>query len=190
MKTIPVKYIDTTKYVVRASYDTPYDCPNDWGCFEVKIFGCRDLNNCKREDFYDDNDNLAIGMRSKLRAGTAWPVAVRHYSGTDGGYYSVADKEDDCDGFIIFTPDYVKGVSLEERKRYAKQDLETYQEWANGEIYYVEITTEDGREVDSCGGIYGDHGLKAFIEEAIGDAEHKTYMVYEGRAEQLQELAV
>lgn len=174
MKTIDVKYIDTTKYVVKLHNDFDSESPCDWGNFDVKIFnsGFRgDLDNAEREDFYDENDNLTIGMRSKLRAGTAFPVGVRHYSGTDGGYYSVTDI-DNADGFILFDKAYVKGESYERRKGYAEGDLETYQQWCNGEVYWCEITTADGREIDTCGGIYGTEGIKDYVHGELGEAQN------------------
>lgn len=171
MTKIPVKYIDTTKYKVTVHDDSDNESPNEWGCFEVKIFGCNDLNNAKREDFYDDNDNISIGLRTRLRFGTAFPVQVKHYSNADGGYYTVTDLED-ADGFILFDTDYVRGESFERRREYAKGDLETYGQWCNGDIYYVTIETDYGKEIDAVGGLYGTEGINDFIKEVIGDAEY------------------
>jgi hypothetical protein len=171
MANITVKYIDTTPYVAHVHYDMGSESPCDWGNFDVKIFGCSDVNNAERSEFFDDNDNLNFNMVSKIRYGTAFPVTVRHYSGTDGGYYSVADNVADADGFILFDRTYVKGESFDRRREYAKGDLETYEQWANGEVYWVQIETKDGREIDTLSGLYGTDGIKSYIEETVPDAE-------------------
>jgi hypothetical protein len=186
---INVKYIDSNKYKVLIHQDDYSECPNEWGCFEVKIFNSGyhgDLNNCKMNEFYDENDNLNIGMRSRIKHGTAFPVGVRHYSNTDGGFYSLADIED-ADGFILFDKEYIKGESFERRREYAKGDLNTYQEWANGEVYIVSIEDMRGEVIDSLGGLYGTEGIKQFIEETIPGAEYEAFNVYPGTSQQLTE---
>jgi len=169
---ITVKYIDTTPYVAHVHYDQGTESPAEWGNFDIKVFGCRDINNASRDDFYDDNDNLQINMVSRLRFGTAFPITIRNYSSAGDYFYDLADSADGCDGFITFTPEYVKGESYDRRREYAIGDLATYQQWANGDVYYVEIKTKEGQEIDSCGGIYGDEGIKAYIEETVPGAQN------------------
>ena len=108
---------------------------------------------------------LLIGVRSQLRAGTAYPVGVRHYSSSDGGFYTLLDDATEADGFITLAPEYVKGVSKADRLEYARGDLATYQQWANGETYAVYIYDRDGETVDGCGGLYGDY------DDLVNDAK-------------------
>ena len=89
-----IETINYKNYRIELSYDTYSDSPNEWGNSTVAIFdsGYRgELNNTTRDEFYDDNDNLLIGVRSQLRAGTAYAVGVRHYSSSDGGFYTLLD---------------------------------------------------------------------------------------------------
>lgn len=160
--------IEYKNYRIELSNDEYSDNPNEWGNFKVQIFnsGFRgELNNVDRDEFYDDNDHLKIGVRSMLKAGTAFPVGVRHYSSTDGGYYTLLDDVTDADGFITFDKAYVKGVSYADRKEYAAGDLATYQQWANGETYSVYIYDRAGELIDGCGGLYGTY------DDLVNDAK-------------------
>lgn len=49
-----------------------------------------------------------------------------------------------------------------------KGDIETYNMWANGEVYCYSITDFDGEIVDSCSDIYG---LDDTVEEAVSAAQ-------------------
>ena len=163
-----IETINYKNYQIELSYDTYSDNPNEWGNSTVAIFdsGYRgELNNTTRDEFYDDNDNLLIGVRSQLRAGTAYAVGVRHYSSSDGGFYTLLDDATEADGFITLAPEYVKGVSKADRLEYARGDLKTYQEWANGNVYAVYIYDRAGELVDGCGGLYGDY------DDLVNDAK-------------------
>ena len=37
-----------------------------------------------------------------------------------------------------------------------RQEVETYSQWANGEVYAYTVTDANGEETDSCGGFIGD----------------------------------
>lgn len=150
---------DYKGYTITITQDTWSESPTTWGTFSISIFdsGFRgDLNTGKsRDEYYDDNDNLTIGMRSKLRAGTAFAISVAHYGNSDGGFYTIIDNASEADGFIEFEPDYIKGVSYDDRRKYAQQDVSIYQQWCNGEVYSYVITDEHGDTIDSLCGCYG-----------------------------------
>ena len=148
MQTINVKYIDTTKYKVRISEEEyPVDGPHEWGNFTIVQFKDRDWNSYTDiEEYCTENGKLLPSVQSKIRAGKIFSFTYNRYSSCDGGYYRYPSNEtnpENIDGFIIFEPEYIKGTTYEDRKRYAKQDLETYTQWANGEVYNVSIETEN-----------------------------------------------
>lgn len=164
--------IDYKNYKIEYGYDewAYNDSPNEWGNFKVMIFSGRfngDLVNTDRDEFYDDNDNLKIHVRSMLKAGTIYPVRVRSYSNSDGGFYDLLDDVDGADGFISLDKEYVKGVSKVDRLEYARGDLKQYQQWANSEVYYVRIIDQAGEIVDGeYGGYYADS-----VDDLIADAK-------------------
>ena len=61
--------------------------------------------------------------------------------------------------------------TYEDRAKDADQFLATYTSWANGEGLYYCIEDEDGENVDSCGGFYGndaDYMLDEMVHSLIG----------------------
>ena len=188
MKTITVKYIDTTKYKVKVHQELDNsDDPTSWGNFTIVQFKDDDWTTYEdpySSDYFTESGKLTPGTLARLRAGTMFTMSYSRYASADGGHYrldgAITGTIDDIDGFIIFDPGYIKGISYEERKRYAEQDLETYTQFAQGDVYWVEIETEDGRAVDSCGGLYGTEGIKAYIEEVIPGAEYEAIGVDDG----------
>lgn len=184
MKTIPVTYIDTTEYLVRVHQDIDSESPAEWGNFTIVQFRDNGYGNYGDLDEYlTENGKLTPAVRAKLRAGKMFTIDYRSYSGTDGGYYSLdggiptgeVDSRD-VNGFIIFEDEYIKGTNYEQRKLYAGRDLETYTQWANGDVYWVEIVTKSGLEVDSIGGLYGTEGVKDFVTETLPDAKMIEYI--------------
>lgn len=176
---VDVKYIDTTKYKVRIFQDDFYqDFEEFTDLFKVVQFRDRDFTNYGNLDEYcTENGKLLPSVQSKLRAGKMFTIDYRRYSSADGGKYyldgSIPTGEvdsQDVNGFIIFNDEYIRGVSFEERKKYAREDLELYTQWANGEVYHVNIETANGDFVDSCGGFIGDDSVQGYIHEVIPDA--------------------
>lgn len=182
MTTIQVKYIDTTKYKVTVSYD---DIWNDFGEFtdlyRIVQFRDNDFTSYESlEDYCTESGKLLPSVQAKLRAGKMFTLEYYRYSSTNGGFYRLdggiptgeVDTQD-VNGFIIFEDEYIKGTSYATRKEYARQDLETYTEWCNGETYFVNIETDTGLEIDSCGGFIGSDSVDSYIKEIVGEAEHK-----------------
>lgn len=158
------------QYTIHTHYADYAEDPTEWGNFALHIFnsGFRgDLNRGDdRERFYTDNDKLRPEVAAKIRAGKLWPVGVRHYSGSDGGFYTLWDTDEalEADGFIELYDGYVKGVSLEDRRKYAESDLQIYQQWANGEVFGYTVEDKHGELIDSGTGYYSE-------ADAIADAK-------------------
>ena len=50
-----------------------------------------------------------------------------------------------------------------------KAEVERYSQWANGEVFFLELYDKDGELVDSIGGIYDDM-LEEHVEQLVKDA--------------------
>ena len=61
-------------------------------------------------------------------------------------------------------------------KKWLKAEVEVYDEYLRGEVYFAEIL-EDGETIDSCGGFYGDDGISAALEGLPSDAHIERYML-------------
>lgn len=174
MQTIDVKYVDTTKYKVTISSDVFADNPCDWGNYTIVQFKDNDFNSYRSIDEYcNENGKLLPSVQAKIRAGKIFTFTYNRYSSCDGGYYRYPSNEtdvDNIDGFIIFDDAYIKGISYEERKRYAKQDLDTYTQWVNGEVYSILVEDEHGKYIDSCSGYIGDVDVQHGVIDMLPDA--------------------
>jgi len=63
------------------------------------------------------------------------------------------------------------GATPEDREKYARAMLESYNEWANGSVYGFTLVDEENDIDESCWGFYGDgQELAAVMLEHIGDA--------------------
>jgi hypothetical protein len=176
MKTIAIKYVDTKKYRVEIKPDWDMEGPDTWGNYKIIILKDRDhhAHEAYPDGIFTENENLTPAAKSKLRAGTMFTITYQSYSSADGGHYTldgaIDGTRDDIDGFIVFEPEYIKGTSYEERKEYARQDLEQYTEWAQGNVYSYYIEDEAGEFIDSCSGFIGNESLQYGIAEALPDA--------------------
>lgn len=81
--------------------------------------------------------------------------------------YVVVMKDDvlRCFGKI---PEDIETKAIE----WMKAEVEEFSNYANGDVYGFLITTEDGEELDSCCGFYGDGGLETIKEEFDGWIKH------------------
>ena len=177
MSKIQVKYIDTRKYIATVTQD---DCacnddPQSWGCFTIETFGRHHGQSINQDDIIDDTGELLPAIKRELKSGKRfWLDRYEHggvtYSLTGEGMNCKWDTSRQC-GFIVLVDEVITGLSKREREEFARGELNTFNQWLNGEIYYIEITTDTGLEVDSCGGYYGSDGIQAFIDEVCGDAQ-------------------
>lgn len=93
--------------------------------------------------------------------------------------YSTVDFNDPWDsGFVGFI--YASSADLEkagieqgrprkEVERYLRKEVERYSQWANGEVFCLELYDKDGELVDSVGGVYDDM-LEEQAEQLVKDA--------------------
>jgi len=63
---------------------------------------------------------------------------------------------------------------LDQVKGYLKQEVKTYSQWHEGDVYGYTITDKNGDEVESCWGFYGYDYVKEQAESAVppSNAEH------------------
>ena len=76
----------------------------------------------------------------------------------------------------------VKRISSSLYKRiegYLKGEVDTYDQYLRGDVYYYVIKDEDGEIVDSCGGFYGE-------DDCIAEAESQVKWLFENTPHQLE----
>lgn len=153
-------------YTLKIEYEQFADDPCNWGNFTVKHW--RDVEGVDAEEH-----KVLPELQAKLDDGRAfWVDKYEHgnsvYSLAGSGMQYRFDTSSSW-GIIELDDEYVKGVSAEDRRKYAKGDLETYTDWANGDVYRAEITDEYGEYIDGMGDIYG---LEYAIAEGKSNLDH------------------
>lgn len=135
-------------------YDDAPDSPADWGNYKLVTFDCRLITDVDRSEYFNDDDMPNTELDAMIKSGKAVPLEYYKHSGC---IYRPATEDNgtEPDGFIIFEDAYIKDVSYDDRQKYAAGDLETYTQWANGEVYGYRVTDQDGEEIESLYGVYG-----------------------------------
>jgi hypothetical protein len=170
---IPVKYIDTRKYIATVMYDDMADDPTEWGDFTIETFGNHNGISINVDDYSDDNGKLLQEYQDEVLSGKRfWLDRYEHraisYSLTGGGIQCQFDTSNCC-GFIVLDDERIKGDTYERRKEYALEYLDLYNNYINGNVYTVSIKTDTGIEIDDwCNGFYGSQAINTAIADVIG----------------------
>ena len=76
-------------------------------------------------------------------------------------------------GYIYTTPERLRreGISfdLKSAEKYLRANVETYSQWANGEVYLASLIRKDGLHIESSGGFYSITDAKEFAKDAWGE---------------------
>lgn len=153
---------------IEITYDEYSDSPAEWGNFTLKHW--RDVDGVDV-----DEHKILPELQAKFDDGRAFWVdkyehsAVRYSLAGEG----MQDRFDTSShwGIIEFDDAYIKDTTFDERKEYARGDLETYTLWANGDVYYVNIS-ENGEMIDGGGGNIGE--LSNIIKQAQETVDRLT----------------
>ena len=70
-----------------------------------------------------------------------------------------------CGFYIVFENDETKDMTEEQIEKIIKSELDTYSQYANGEVYEFTEYDEDGKEVQSVGGYYDMDQIKEYLED-------------------------
>ena len=140
---------------IEISYDMDAENPTTWGMYEVTS----DL-----DSYLTDSGKLTPAIRARLKAGTAFWYDVYEHGGTS---YTLSgegmnDRWDTTNkaGLILLSKDITDYTKTYETRQVAARDcLEEYTAWANGEVYGYMVyddSTHEHELVESCWGFIGD----------------------------------
>lgn len=178
------------KIIVTLMHDEGSDEPEDNG-WKLYSFSRRHRSYKNPDSFFPPT----IGFRSKLRAGTAFVLSYFEHSNCK---WSLKNEgpQDPWDsvgvaGVLVWEGQPVKDLpkTYAERQNWARQFLETYTCWCNGEVYgygVSEVVTlpcghTETRDLDSCFGFYG-NDVKYMVEQACEHLEPGDEITLEGSA--------
>ena len=83
-------------------------------------------------------------------------------------------------GFVFVTKDSLKkiGCAEEDVERIVKQEIETFSQWANGEVYHFTLYDDEGNVEDSCGGFYDLEEIREHLPEEWQEEDLTKYINY------------
>ena len=95
------------------------------------------------------------------------PFSCRWDSGQIGWVY-ITNKTIDVCGTIIKN-DETFAQYKERLGEYLEDEVETYDQYLRGDVYLFELTDENGDEIDSCGGFFGDDWKNNGLLDNVGE---------------------
>jgi hypothetical protein len=110
----------------------------------------------KAEFHVDDyDDELTDEAKQLIKEGRLWPY--QYYSHGPQCRYVLSESTIVNDGWILFSDGYAENFDdVAGRREMARQDLETYTQWANGKVYFVQVRDPYGDLVADDGEGMGD----------------------------------
>ena len=170
--------VEQEGFIGKIYQDECIDSPRNWDnlgkmvCFHSR-YSLGDKHNIRHEDFNGWNE-MEEYIKKELDAVVILPLFLYDHSGLsmktfshgqhaswDGGYvgFIYATKTD-----ILKNWDKKKLTKslLENATKYLEGEVESYNQYLQGDVYLFHIEDENGEVVDSCGGFYG---LESAVEE-------------------------
>ena len=94
------------------------------------------------------------------------PFGCRWDSGKVGYIYMTKEKAREEYGYKLITK-----ARREKLLSYLKGEVETFDQYIRGDVYMFKVEDEEGEEIDSCGGFYGqdweNNGIKDHIDKEL-----------------------
>lgn len=183
---------------------TEYDNLGIMVCFH-KRYNLGDSNHGIDHNQFKGWDEMEEYARKELGAVVILPLYLFDHSGitinTTGFRHCDAQGWDwGRLGFIYTTMDKIRGIGHEWKKLTPKRrkqveqwllaEVETYDCYLTGEVYWYRVTAPDGEQVHSCGGYFGsNHEESGLMAEARSVVEGDiTYRLKETGIQQEMEL--
>ncbi|HEY7328068.1 MAG TPA: hypothetical protein VH592_10530 [Gemmataceae bacterium] len=113
-----------------------------------------------------------IGLAKKLNVGLAFWLAYYEHG---LGRWSLKGEGPQCPwdsvplaGVLLWTsrPGDIGAKKLEDRAEDARNFLESFNDWANGNCYWIRLSDEN-EEIESFGGLNGAEAVSAFVSDEL-----------------------
>jgi len=193
MKTITYqKTITNPKLVI--TYDTDPESPREWsnlGYFITQDRNYRSPDNNETlqaiikeggEVCNSQEEHIAYIKKNykdeKIIA--IYPVVKYEHGGVSYSLGTIKGFDYSNNGFYIITDKKQKEMGTPKNKfeEVIKQELETYTQWANGEVYSFILYDNNGDIEDSCSGFYDIEEIREHLPEEWKDEKLSDYMKY------------
>lgn len=126
---------------------------------------------CTRSDAMEDEYRVSMEhvFRCVNKHYVIIPVDRDRYSGLSSRGATVNEYDDHCDGFVFFPVADLQGEGIDRERavKILEGEIEEYSSWATGDCYGYVIEDENGDELNSCWGFYGqDYAIESAKESA------------------------
>jgi len=188
MQSEPIKTVIHKGKTIKIYQDETPETPRSWdNLAQMVFFGNKkclgDKHEIKLGSYQGREDFIVEGARALAKQikdiAVCLPVHMYSHSGetisTSGGYPFNCPWDSGTIGFVIVTKQAIrenwsiKKVTkklIEQSKLQAEGEVETLNDYLTGNIYGYKIVDENGNDLDSCWGFYGDIETSCIIEEA------------------------
>jgi hypothetical protein len=159
--------IEYKGYTIKVDYDESADNPRQWDnvgqmlCFHkrYKLGDKTDLTS----DSFNGWQEVYDYLKDELKAVVILPLYLYEHSGLClkvGSFIGLlpqghAEFDSGQVGYIYVTAEKLKaeGMTKKKAEAYIRGEVDTYNKFLNGEVYWYRIEKE-GKDFDSCGGYY------------------------------------
>lgn len=105
-------------------------------------------------------------------SGISYSIGTKHgFDYSNNGFYIVTENTLKQEGFEPLSSD-------EEYEKRISSEIETYNQWVNGEVYSFVLYDENGKVVDSCCGFYAIEDIKEYLPEEFKDENLEDHLIY------------
>lgn len=161
--------------VVKIYYDDAVESPREWdnlgimACFHNRYM-IGDKDHGINGDDFESWDEMEEYIWNELDAVVILPIYLYNHSGLAFNTTGFSCPWDSGQiGFIFTTKQKIKefygDVEItdefkEKLENHLRSEIEVYEQYATGQVYYYVIYDKDGELTDSCGGFYGIDTIK------------------------------
>lgn len=126
----------------------------------------------------------AIGIELGENVIAIYPVTKYEHSGVGYSLGTVKGFDHSNNGFYIVTDKSLKESGYSDKniknrgyEAIIKSELEVYNKYINGEVYWFELFDEEGHHEDSCGGFYNLEEIREFLPAEFKDEKLTDYLI-------------
>jgi len=138
--------------------------------YESEVVDCDSHMALIEKTINQDTDETVLAIYPVVKyehGGVSYSLGARRgFDYSNNGFYIVTEKSR-----------AVAGINEKNFERDIKIELETYNKWANGDIYGFNLVDTDGEHVDSCSGFYDLEDIKEHLPKEYKTEDLSEYIV-------------
>ena len=186
----------TTKPRLEISYDEMAESPREWSNLGYFITVDSNYHSPDRHDFFEEvvrdtgqeaeslEEHIkmikkAINELGEEKVIAIYPVNKYEHSGVSYSLGTAFGFDYSNNGFYIVTDKSQKeiGTVKKDFEKVIRQEIETYNQYANGQVYCFSFFDEDGAFENGCSGFYDINDIKDHLPDEWKDEDLDEYII-------------